>query len=137
MTTNSLVEFSDVDFAYGARKILKRINLRIPPRKVVAIMGGSGVGKTTLLRLIGGQLKPSAGLVKVAGHNVHALDQEALYRMRRKMGMLFQYGALFTDMSVFDNVAFQIREHTTLPQTLVRDLVLMKLQAVGLRGDIS
>ncbi len=102
--------------------------------QVVAIMGSSGCGKTTLLRLIGGQIKPSKGLVRVAGQNVAELEQDGLYELRRKMGMLFQFGALFTDMNVFDNIAFQLREHTSLPEEIIRDLVLMKLHAVGLRG---
>jgi len=97
-------------------------------------MGLSGCGKTTLLRHIGGQLKPSSGQVQVAGQTIHELDREGLFRMRRRMGMLFQFGALYTDMSVFDNVAFQMREHTDLPESLIRDLVLLKLEAVGLRG---
>jgi phospholipid/cholesterol/gamma-HCH transport system ATP-binding protein len=101
---------------------------------VVAIMGGSGCGKTTLLRLIGGQIKPRSGSVSVDGKMVPDLDADGLYRLRRRMGMLFQFGALFTDMSVFDNVAFQMREHTDLPEDLIHDLVLMKLNAVGLRG---
>jgi phospholipid/cholesterol/gamma-HCH transport system ATP-binding protein len=123
-----------VDFAYGKRSILKGITLVVPRGKVVAIMGGSGCGKTTLLRLIGGQLAPSKGQVRVAGKVVHELDVEGLYAMRRKMGMLFQFGALFTDISVFENVAFQLREQTALPEDLIHDLVLMKLNAVGLRG---
>ena len=129
-----MVEIDNVDFAYGKRAILKGISLTVPKGKVVAIMGGSGCGKTTLLRLIGGQLKASGGRVMVAGEDVGALDSEGLYAIRRKMGMLFQFGALFTDMSVFDNVAFQLREHTDLPTEMIRDLVLMKLNAVGLRG---
>src|SRR5690606_32401467 len=124
----------NVDFAYGERAVLRNINLRIPKGKVVAIMGGSGCGKTTLLRLIGGQLKPTAGDVIVDGQSVPHLGSGDLFRLRRKMGMLFQMGALFTDMSVFDNVAFQMREHTELPESLIRDLTLMKLHAVGLRG---
>lgn len=131
---DALVEIDDVTFAYDSRTILKGISLTIPKGKVVAIMGGSGCGKTTLLRLIGGQVKPSKGEVRVAGRPVHALDTDELYALRRKMGMLFQFGALFTDMSVFDNVAFQMREHTDLSESMIRDLVLMKLQAVGLRG---
>lgn len=129
-----LIEFRDVNFAYGTRQILKGVNMAISRGQVIAIMGGSGSGKTTLLRLIGGEVRPSAGSVSVAGQVVHELDRNTLFRLRRKMGMLFQFGALFTDLSVFDNVAFQMREHTNLPETMIRDLVLMKLQAVGLRG---
>ena len=105
-----------------------------PRGKVVAIMGGSGSGKTTLLRLIGGQLKPTVGEVRVDGDVVHEQGREGLYNLRRKMGMLFQFGALFTDLSVFENVAFPIREHTNLPESMVRDFVMLKLNAVGLRG---
>ncbi|MDR2678532.1 MAG: ABC transporter ATP-binding protein, partial [Zoogloeaceae bacterium] len=101
---------------------------------IVAIMGGSGCGKTTLLRCIGGQLKPTGGTVRVHGEVVNTLDHAGIYALRRRMGMLFQFGALFTDLSVFDNVAFPLREHTDLPESLIRDLVLMKLEAVGLRG---
>jgi phospholipid/cholesterol/gamma-HCH transport system ATP-binding protein len=129
-----LVAIENVDFAYGKRAILKGISLEVPRGKVVAIMGGSGCGKTTLLRLIGGQLKASKGVVRVDGQDVGMLDSNGMYEMRRKMGMLFQFGALFTDMSVYDNVAFQLREHTTLPEEMIHDLVLMKLNAVGLRG---
>jgi phospholipid/cholesterol/gamma-HCH transport system ATP-binding protein len=114
--------------------VLSGVNLTIPRGKVVAIMGGSGSGKTTLLSLMGGQLKPQAGTVSVDGRDVASLTHEALYSLRRRMGMLFQFGALFTDLSVFDNVAFPLREHTGLPDELIRDLVLMKLHAVGLRG---
>src|SRR5690606_6506470 len=105
--------------------------------QVVAIMGGSGCGKTTLLRLIGGQLKASSGVVEVDGRDVGKMGRSDLYAMRRRMGMLFQFGALFTDISVFDNVAFPLREHTNLPPSMTSDLVLMKLQAVGLRGAAS
>ena len=129
-----LIRLDDVSFAYGSRPILSGINLRIPRGKVVAIMGSSGCGKTTTLRLIGGQLKPTRGQVWVAGQKVSSLDSDALYALRRRMGMLFQFGALFTDMSVYDNVAFQMREHTDLPEALIHDLVMMKLQSVGLRG---
>jgi phospholipid/cholesterol/gamma-HCH transport system ATP-binding protein len=129
-----LVEIRDLNFAYDNRAILKGINMSFPKGKLIAIMGLSGCGKTTLLRHIGGVLKPTKGHVKVDGKIIHELDQEGLYAMRRKMGMLFQFGALFTDMSVFDNVAFQMREHTDLPEDIIRDLVLMKLHAVGLRG---
>jgi phospholipid/cholesterol/gamma-HCH transport system ATP-binding protein len=132
--TDNLVEIEAVDFAYGKRAILTNISLVVPRGKVVAIMGGSGCGKTTLLRLIGGQLMPTKGKVRVAGQTVNELDSDGLYELRRKMGMLFQFGALFTDMSVYENVAFQLIEHTDLPDDLVRDLVLMKLNAVGLRG---
>lgn len=132
--SDNLVEIDNVTFAYDRRTILKNIKLAIPKGKVVAIMGGSGCGKTTLLRLIGGQIKPSRGEVRVGGKVVHQLEPEDLYDMRRKMGMLFQFGALFTDMSVYDNVAFQMREHTDLPESMIHDLVLMKLNAVGLRG---
>ena len=134
MSSDNLVEIDDLSFSYGRRSILKGISMVVPRGKVVAIMGGSGCGKTTLLRLIGGQLKPSKGVVRVAGQVVHELDREGLYKMRRQMGMLFQFGALFTDQTVYENVAFQLREHTKLPEALIRDLVLMKLNAVGLRG---
>ena len=134
MSQDNLVDIADLHFGYGARPILKGINLRIPRGKVVAIMGGSGSGKTTLLKLIAGQLKPARGNVKVDGKIVHELDHDGLYRMRRKLGMLFQFGALFTDVSVFDNVAFPLREQTDLPEAIIRDMVLMKLHAVGLRG---
>ena len=128
------VELVDVSFAYDVRPVLKGITLTIPRGKIVAIMGGSGCGKTTILRLIGGQLKPDSGAVRVAGQSVPDLDSDALYELRRRCGMLFQFGALFTDMSVFENIAFPMREHTKLPEELIRDLVLMKLHAVGLRG---
>jgi len=129
-----LVRISKVSFAYDQRPVLTDINMEIPRGKIVAIMGSSGCGKTTTLRLIGGQLKPTSGEVRVNGQVVHALDSGGLYKMRRQMGMLFQFGALFTDLSVFDNVAFQMREHTDLPEDLINDLVMMKLHAVGLRG---
>jgi phospholipid/cholesterol/gamma-HCH transport system ATP-binding protein len=131
---DNLVELENVSFGYGARPVLKGINLTARRGQVIAIMGSSGCGKTTLLRLIGGQIKPNSGVVRVAGQDVGKLNTDELYRLRRKMGMLFQFGALFTDMNVFDNVAFQMREHTRLPEELIRDLVLMKLHAVGLRG---
>jgi phospholipid/cholesterol/gamma-HCH transport system ATP-binding protein len=128
------VELVNVTFGYDERPVLTGISMTIPRGKVVAIMGGSGCGKTTILRLIGGQLKPQSGRVLVAGQSVPDLDRDALYEMRRRFGMLFQFGALFTDMSVYENVAFALREHTDLPEELIRDLVLMKLHAVGLRG---
>jgi len=129
-----LVEIKDVNFAYDVRPVLKGINMAMPRGRIVAIMGLSGCGKTTLLRMIGGALRPRTGTVTVAGRVMSELGQEELYQMRRKMGMLYQFGALFTDSSVFYNVAFQIREHTYLPEAMVQDLVLMKLNAVGLRG---
>ncbi|MGK2914707.1 MAG: ABC transporter ATP-binding protein [Porticoccaceae bacterium] len=128
------VELADVTFGYDDRIILSGISMTIPKGKVVAIMGGSGCGKTTILRLIGGQLRPQRGRVLVAGQSVPDLDNDALFRFRRKLGMLFQFGALFTDMTVFENIAFAMREHTDLPEELIRDLVLMKLHTVGLRG---
>ncbi len=134
MAEEPLVKISNLNFAYDNRAILTGINMEIHRGKVVAIMGSSGCGKTTTLRLIGGQLNPTSGYVAVNGQKVHELDDAGLYQLRRRMGMLFQFGALFTDMSVYDNVAFQMREHTDLPESLIRDLVLMKLNAVGLRG---
>src|SRR6266436_6004397 len=132
--TENLVEITGVEFSYGPRKLLKGLNLKIPRGKLVAILGASGSGKSTLLRLIGGQAKPDRGTVKVSGKAVHELDTHALYALRRKMGMMFQAGGLFTDMSVFENIAFPMREHTELPESVLRRIVLMKLHAVGLRG---
>ncbi|MEO5765561.1 MAG: ABC transporter ATP-binding protein [Casimicrobiaceae bacterium] len=136
--TEIAVELRDVSFGYDPRRpVLSGIEMVIPRGKVIAIMGGSGCGKTTILRLIGGQLRAQAGRVIVAGQAVSELDRDALFALRRKIGMLFQFGALFTDLSVFENVAFPLREHTELPEELIRDLVLMKLNAVGLRGASS
>ncbi len=132
--TPSLVELRDLTFGYGERVILDGVSLTIPRGKVTALMGASGGGKTTVLRLIGGQVRPQAGEVSFDGQNVAQLDLAGLYKVRRRMGMLFQFGALFTDSSVFDNVAFPLREHTDMPEALIRDIVLMKLNAVGLRG---
>jgi phospholipid/cholesterol/gamma-HCH transport system ATP-binding protein len=129
-----LVEFRDVRFGYGDRTILSDVSLRIPRGKVTAMMGASGGGKTTMLRLIGGQYSAQSGQVLFDGQDVGGLSQADLYQIRRRMGVLFQFGALFTDLSVFDNVAFPLREHTQLSEALIRDVVLMKLQAVGLRG---
>jgi phospholipid/cholesterol/gamma-HCH transport system ATP-binding protein len=134
VSEQTLVEIRDVSFSYDQRPILNGINMSFGKGKVIAVMGGSGCGKTTLFRLIGGALRPTRGEVRVDGKVIHELDDKGLYEMRRKMGVLFQFGALFTDMSVYDNVAFQMREHTDLPEELIRDLVLMKLHAVGLRG---
>lgn len=129
-----LVECTDLRFGYGDRPILDGVSFTVPRGKVTALMGASGGGKTTVLRLIGGQVRPQGGSLRFEGQEVAALDRPGLYAIRRRMGMLFQFGALFTDLSVFDNVAFPLREHTHLPEALVRDIVLMKLQAVGLRG---
>lgn len=129
-----LVELRNVTCGYGERIILRDVDLKVPRGKVVALMGTSGGGKTTVLRLIGRQLAPMQGQVMFGGTDLATLDREGLFAVRRRMGMLFQFGALFTDLSVFDNVAFPLREHTDLPERLIRDLVLMKLNAVGLRG---
>ncbi len=129
-----IIEIDDLHFAYGANEVLRGIHLRVPRGKVVAILGVSGSGKSTLLKLIGGQLRPQRGSARVDGRIMHELDNTALYEMRREMGMMFQAGGLFSDLSVFENVAFPMRELTDLPEDLIRRLVLMKLQAVGLRG---
>jgi phospholipid/cholesterol/gamma-HCH transport system ATP-binding protein len=133
-SAENLVEISGVEFSYGSTKVLKGLDLKIARGKLVAILGASGSGKSTLLRLIGGQAKPDRGTVRVAGQVVHELDTRALYALRRKMGMMFQAGGLFTDVSVFENIAFPMREHARLPESVLRRIVLMKLQAVGLRG---
>ena len=133
-TSDTLVELQDLTFGYGERVILDGLSMRVPRGKVTALMGVSGGGKTTVLRLIGGQYRAQQGAVLFDGHDVTHMSQAELYAARRRMGMLFQFGALFTDMSVFDNVAFPLREHTTLSEVLIRDIVLMKLDAVGLRG---
>jgi phospholipid/cholesterol/gamma-HCH transport system ATP-binding protein len=129
-----LVELRSVTCGYGGRIILEDINLVVPRGKVVALMGTSGGGKTTVLRLIGRQISPMSGQVLLDGQDIAQLDATGLMAARRRMGMLFQFGALFTDLSVFENVAFPLREHTKLPEAILRDLVLMKLNAVGLRG---
>jgi phospholipid/cholesterol/gamma-HCH transport system ATP-binding protein len=133
-TVSNLVEIRDLHFSYGDRPILSNLRMDFPRGKLIAVMGGSGCGKTTVLRLIGGQIRPQKGTVSVNGEVISRLDTAGLYRARRKMGMLFQFGALFTDLSVFENVAFPLREHTELPEELIRDLVLMRLNAVGLRN---
>jgi len=130
----SLVELKRLTFGYSDRVILEDVSLSIPRGKVTALMGASGGGKTTILRLIGGQNRAQSGELLFDGADVTTMDQEALYAARRRMGMLFQFGALFADLSVFENVAFPLREHTSLPEALIRDIVLMKLNAVGLRG---
>jgi phospholipid/cholesterol/gamma-HCH transport system ATP-binding protein len=132
--SQALVELRAVTCGYGDRIILEDITLTVPRGQVVALMGTSGGGKTTVLRLIGRQISPMKGQVLVNGQDMAALDAAGLMAARRRMGMLFQFGALFTDLSVFENVAFPLREHTRLPESIIRDLVLMKLNAVGLRG---
>jgi phospholipid/cholesterol/gamma-HCH transport system ATP-binding protein len=131
---NNLVSIKNLSFRRGERVIFNNIDLDIPRGKITAIMGPSGTGKTTLLRLIGGQLKPIQGTVRVNDQTINTLSRKELYVVRRKIGMLFQNSALFTNLSTFENVAFPLREHTKLPEELIRDIVLMKLQAVGLRG---
>lgn len=133
-STPPLAELRDVTFGYDERVIVDGVSLRIHQGSVTAIMGASGGGKTTLMRLMAGQVKAQSGQVLFGGQDVGQMDQTGLYAVRRKMGMLYQFGALFTDISVFDNVAFALREHTDLPEPLIRDIVLMKLHAVGLRG---
>ena len=133
--SDALIEIDRVSFGYDAsRRILQDISLRFARGKVTALLGGSGCGKTTLLRLIGGSAAPDEGQVRFDGQTLVASDRAQMYRLRRRLGMLFQFGALFTDLSVFDNVAFPLREHTDLPEPMIRDIVLMKLNAVGLRG---
>jgi phospholipid/cholesterol/gamma-HCH transport system ATP-binding protein len=132
--SENVLEVSDLHFSYEDNAVLKGINLTIPRGKVVAILGVSGCGKSTLLRHFGGQLKPSQGSVKFEGQVIHELNNRDLYAMRRKMGMMFQVSGLFSDLSVFDNLAYPMREHTDLPEDVIHDLVLMKLNAVGLRG---
>lgn len=137
MTTpnsKSLVELRNLTFSYSERIILDNISLSVPRGKVTALMGASGGGKTTILRLIGGQNKAQSGQLLFDGQDVTPMNQVQIYAARRRMGMLFQFGALFADLSVFENVAFPLREHTDLPNALIRDIVLMKLNAVGLRG---
>jgi len=133
-STESLVELRHLTFGYGERVILDDISLSVPRGKVTALMGASGGGKTTILRLIGGQNRAQSGELLFDGQDVTPMNQQQLYAARRRMGMLFQFGALFADLSVFENVAFPLREHTDLPEALIRDIVLMKLNAVGLRG---
>ena len=129
-----LIELTDVRFGYGERAVLDRLSLSVPRGQILAVMGGSGNGKTSLLGLLGGRHRAWTGGVRVDGQEVGGLSGAKLYALRRRMGMLFQFGALFTDLSVFDNVAFPYREQTRLPEPVIRDLVLMKLEAVGLRG---
>lgn len=132
--SENIVEIRDLHFRRGSKVIFDGANLDIPKGKVTAIMGPSGCGKTTLLRLIGAQYAPDAGSIKIEGRDITKLSKKELFAVRSRLGMLFQSGALFTDLSVFENVAFPLREHTNLPESMIYDLVLMKLQAVGLRG---
>jgi len=132
--TQPAVEIRNLHFSYGDLQVLRGLSLSIPRGEVVAILGGSGSGKSTLLKLIGGQLRPEQGTVKVEGRDVHQLSADELYKLRLEMGMMFQTSGLFSDLSVFENVAFPIRENFDLPEALVKRLVLMKLHAVGLRG---
>ena len=134
---DNLVEIRDLTFSYGKRNIYENVSLDIPRGKITAFMGPSGTGKTTMLRLIGGQIAPDKGTISYDGVNIHKLKRADLYDLRKRMSMLFQSGALFTDINVFDNVAYPIREHTRLPEDIIRDMVLMKLEAVGLRGAAS
>ena len=129
-----MIEVKQLAFQRGDKVIFDGLDLHIPTGKVTAIMGPSGIGKTTLLKIIGGQLKPTAGQVLIDGQDVHQLNRSDLFKLRKRIGMLFQSGALFSDLNVFENVAFPLREHTNLPEPVLRNLVLMKLQAVGLRG---
>ena len=131
---DNLIEVNDLHFSYGSRKVLKGINLAVPRGKIVGIMGSSGCGKSTLLRHFGGQLRPLQGGVRFMGKVIHELDNDELFEMRLKMGMMFQVSGLFTDLSVYDNMAYPMRENTDLPEEVIRDLVLMKLHAVGLRN---
>ncbi len=130
----NLVEIENLHFSFGNNAILRGVDLVIPKGKVVGILGVSGAGKSTLLRLIGGQLRPQKGAVRFCGKIVHELDQDGLYELRREIGMMFQAGGLFSDLSVYENVAFPMRELTDLPEEIIHDLVMMKLHAVGLRG---
>lgn len=134
MAQNNLVEIRNLSFTRGERVIFNGVSLNIPRGKITAIMGPSGAGKTTMLRLIGAQLYPDAGNILVNETDVHKLSRRELYKMRRQMGLLFQNGALFTNVNVFENVAFPLREHTKLPEDMLHDLVSIKLEAVGLRG---
>ena len=134
MSDNALIKVRNVSFSYQSKQIYKNLTLDIPKGKITAILGPSGTGKTTILRLIGAQLTPNEGTIEFDGTNIHSLNRTDLYKLRQRMSMLFQSGALFSDMNVFENVAFPIREHTNLPEELVYDVVMMNLEAVGMRA---
>lgn len=137
LETDNIIVIRNLGYMHGTKIIFEGANIDIPRGKITAIMGPSGCGKTTLLRLIGGQLTPDEGTIVIEGKNIASLSHTGLYKIREQMGMLFQSGALFSDLTVFENVAFPIREHTSLPNDMIRDLVFMKLQSVGLRGAHS
>jgi phospholipid/cholesterol/gamma-HCH transport system ATP-binding protein len=137
LISDIVIDIRGVSFSRGDRPIFKDVSIQIPRGKITAIMGPSGTGKTTLLKLIGGQIRPDKGEILVEGENIPSLSRKNLFKVRSRMGMLFQSGALFSDLSVYENVAFPLRIHTQLPDDMIRDLVSMKLQAVGLRGAID
>jgi len=137
LKSSDVIKLTKVNFSYSNRAIFDNLNVGFSKGKVTAVMGGSGSGKTTILKLIGGQIKPTFGDVSYSGQSINQLSYDELFQFRRKLGMLFQFGALFTDLNVFDNVAFPLREQSTLPEVAIRDLVLMKLHTVGLRGASS
>ncbi|MGN0902554.1 MAG: ATP-binding cassette domain-containing protein [Succinivibrio sp.] len=137
MNQDSLISIKNVSFSYRSKQIYNDLSLEIPRGKITAILGPSGTGKTTILRMIGAQLTPDSGTILFDGINVHKLSRNELYKLRERMSMLFQSGALFTDMTVYDNVAYPIREHTSLPEELVKDIVMMNLEAVGMRAAAS
>lgn len=136
-STTPALRFNDVQFSYGRRPIIDSLSLEVRQGELLAIMGGSGVGKTTLLRLVAGLVRPTTGSIELLGEPLRIDDQESLYALRKRIGLLFQFGALFTDLNCFENVAFPLREHSRLSESLLKDLVLLKLEAVGLRGAAS
>jgi len=134
LKSSDVIKLTKVKFSYASGAIFDNLSVGFPKAKVTAVMGGSGSGKTTILKLIGGQIKPKSGDVSYGSENINQLNYDQLFQFRRKLGMLFQFGALFTDLNVFDNVAFPLREQSSLPEVAIRDLVLLKLHTVGLRG---
>ncbi len=134
LKSSDVIKLTKVKFSYASGAIFDNLSVGFPKAKVTAVMGGSGSGKTTILKLIGGQIKPNSGDVSYGGESINQFSYDQLFRFRRKLGMLFQFGALFTDLNVFDNVAFPLREQSSLPELAIRDLVLLKLHTVGLRG---